>query len=90
KPADGMEETTALITSGLYKYKRHPLYLSLILGGFGVMMKDLNRLSLILALVNLLALYLTARVEEKEMIKRFGQDYVVYMNGTKMFIPFML
>ncbi|MEE9463447.1 MAG: isoprenylcysteine carboxylmethyltransferase family protein [Bacteroidales bacterium] len=90
KPADGMEETTALITSGLYKYIRHPLYLSLILGGFGVMMKDLNRLSLILALVNLLALYLTARVEEKEMIKRFGQDYVEYMNGTKMFIPFML
>ena len=90
KPADGMEETTALIKSGLYRYIRHPLYLSLILGGFGVMMKDLNWLSLILALVNLLALYLTARVEEKEMIKRFGKAYKDYMTGTTMFIPYII
>jgi protein-S-isoprenylcysteine O-methyltransferase Ste14 len=90
KPADGMEETTALITSGLYRYIRHPLYLSLILGGFGIMMKDLNWLSLILAFVNLLALYLTAKVEEKEMIKRFDKDYEEYMSGTKMFIPYIL
>ena len=33
KPEDRMEETTQLITSGLYKYIRHPLYLSLILAG---------------------------------------------------------
>jgi protein-S-isoprenylcysteine O-methyltransferase Ste14 len=90
KPADGMEETTTLIKSGLYRYIRHPLYLSLMLGGFGVMMKDLNWLSIVLALVNMLALYLTARVEEKEMIKRFGKDYEAYMTGTKMFIPYTL
>ena len=90
KPVDGMEETTTLITSGLYRYIRHPLYLSLILGGFGVMMKDLDRLSVILALVNLLALYFTAKVEEKEMIKRFEKDYEEYMTVTKMFIPFIL
>lgn len=90
KPAVGMEETTALITSGLYRYIRHPLYLSLILGGFGVMMKDFNWLSLILAIVNLLALFLTARVEEKEMIKKFGKDYEEYMLRTKMFIPYVL
>jgi protein-S-isoprenylcysteine O-methyltransferase Ste14 len=89
KPVDGMEETTALITSGLYKYIRHPLYLSLILGGFGVMMKDLKWLGLILALVNLLVLYLTAIVEENEMTKRFGKDYEEYMTRTKRFIPFI-
>jgi len=90
KPADGMEETTALITSGLYRYIRHPLYLSLILGGFGVMMKNLKLLSIVLALVNLIALYFTARVEEKEMFKRFGEDYEKYKTRTKMFIPFIL
>ena len=89
KPADGMEETTALITSGLYRYIRHPLYLSLIIGGFGVMMKDLKLPSIVLALVNLMALYVTARVEEKEMFKRFGTDYEKYMTRTKMFIPFI-
>ena len=54
------------------------------------MMKDLNWQSLITAFVNLLALYLTARVEEREMIKRFGKEYVSYMGRTKMFIPYIL
>lgn len=90
KPADGMEETTALITSGLYRYIRHPLYLSLILGGFGVMMKDPECLSLLLALLNLVALFFTAKVEEAEMIKKFGKVYEEYMIATKMFIPCVL
>jgi protein-S-isoprenylcysteine O-methyltransferase Ste14 len=90
KPADGMEETTALITSGLYRYIRHPMYLSLILGGFGVMMKKPDWFTVSLSIVNLLALILTARVEEKEMIQRFGKDYKEYISGTKMFIPFLL
>jgi protein-S-isoprenylcysteine O-methyltransferase Ste14 len=90
RPADGMEETTALITSGLYRHIRHPLYLSLILGGFGVMMKDPDWPGILLALLNGLALYLTARVEEEEMIIRFGKDYKAYMTGTKMFIPYIL
>jgi protein-S-isoprenylcysteine O-methyltransferase Ste14 len=53
-------------------------------------MKDLKMPSIVLALVNLMALYVTARVEEKEMFKRFGKDYEKYMTRTKMFIPFIL
>jgi protein-S-isoprenylcysteine O-methyltransferase Ste14 len=90
RPADGMEGTTRLITSGLYRHIRHPLYLSLMLGGFGVMMKDLNWPGLVTALVNLLALYLTSRVEEREMIKRFGKEYESYIGRTKMFIPYII
>ena len=85
-----MEETTQLIKSGLYRYIRHPLYLSLILGGFGVMMKDPDWIPILLSGVNLTALYLTARIEEKEMIKKFGKEYSVYIKKTKMFIPFIL
>ena len=40
KPEDGMEKTTELITAGIYRYIRHPRYLSLILGGYGAMLKD--------------------------------------------------
>ncbi len=90
KPSDQMEETTQLIKSGLYRYIRHPLYLSLILGGFGVMMKDPDWIPILLSGVNLTALYLTARIEEKEMIKKFGKEYSVYIKKTKMFIPFIL
>ena len=90
KPSDQMEETTRLINTGLYHYIRHPIYLSLILGGFGVMMKDPGRTPIILSLINLLALYLTARVEEVEMRRKFGQEYSNYIKKTKMFIPYIL
>lgn len=90
KPGDQMEVTTSLISTGLFRYIRHPLYLSLILGGFGVLAKDYGYIQWILALINLIALIITAKVEEKEMMKNFGNDYAVYMKKTKMFIPFII
>jgi protein-S-isoprenylcysteine O-methyltransferase Ste14 len=89
KPADQMEDTSSLITTGLYNYIRHPLYLSLILMGFGILSKDAGIIQWIFALINFIALILTARVEEKEMIMKFGDDYNKYMKRTKMFIPFI-
>ena len=89
KPEDRMEKTTELITSGIYRYIRHPLYLSLILAGFGAMMKDPGWLQIILSLLNLVALVITARVEEKEMISKFGLAYREYMKKSKMFFPYV-
>lgn len=90
KPSDGMEDTTSLIVTGLFKYIRHPLYLSLILGGFGVLAKNDGYIQWILALINLISMIITAKVEEKEMIRKFGDEYLVYMKKTKMFIPFIV
>ena len=90
RPSDQMEETTELVTKGLYHYIRHPIYLSLILAGFGSMMKDPYWIPVALSLTNLIALYLTAKVEEDEMLQKFGNDYALYMKKTRMFVPFIL
>jgi protein-S-isoprenylcysteine O-methyltransferase Ste14 len=91
KPQGGnFENTTVIVKTGLYKYIRHPLYLSILLAGTGVMLKDTGTIQLILGAVNLIAVWFTARIEENEMIARFGDDYRVYMKETKMFIPFVL
>jgi len=90
KPEGHMERTTKLVTTGLYGYIRHPLYLSLILGGFGVMAKDPGYIQILLAIINFISLIFTARVEEKEMIIKFGDEYREYMKKTKMFFPFIL
>ncbi len=89
KPTDQMENTSVLITTGVYKYIRHPMYLSLMLVGFGVMAKDCGYLQWIIAAINFIALILTARVEEKEMLAKFSDNYETYMKKTKMFIPFI-
>ena len=91
KPQGGnFENTSVLVTTGLYKYIRHPLYFSLLLLGTGVMMKNPDVIQLTFGGINLVAIYLTARIEENEMKAKFGDEYRKYMKESKMFIPFVL
>lgn len=87
KPQGQFENTTTLVTDGIYRYIRHPLYASLILLGTGIFLKEINLLTSLCAIVNLVALILTAKTEEGEMLKKFGEEYVRYMERTKMFVP---
>lgn len=90
KPDSNFENTSLLVKSGIYGYIRHPLYLSVFLLGTGIMLKDPGPVQLILGIINLIAVYLTARIEENEMIAKFGDEYRAYMHETKMFIPFIV
>jgi len=90
KSEKSLENTTILIKSGIYHYIRHPLYCSLLLLGTGIMFKDPGTLQLIAGAVNIIALFFTAKIEEKEMQVRFGDQYVDYMKETKMFIPYIV
>ena len=86
---NGLENTSVLVRKGIYKYIRHPLYCSLLLLGTGIMLKDPGDLQLIAGAINILAIYFTARVEEREMIQKFGEPYIQYMWETRMFIPYL-
>lgn len=90
RPDSNFENTSLLVKSGIYGYIRHPLYLSIFLLGTGIMLKNPAPPQLILAVINLIAVYFTARIEEHEMIVKFGEEYKAYMKETKMFIPFIL
>lgn len=86
-PVGDFEDTTALITSGVYKYIRHPLYTSLALFSLGAFLKELSFLGGGLLITTLLGVYLTARIEERFNLERFGESYREYMEKTKRFIP---
>jgi protein-S-isoprenylcysteine O-methyltransferase Ste14 len=90
KPDGKFENTSVIVTRGAYKYIRHPLYCSLLLLGTGVFLKDpISIPGFAIAWINMLALYFTAREEEKEMIAKFGDAYRHYMKYTTMFIPYL-
>jgi protein-S-isoprenylcysteine O-methyltransferase Ste14 len=84
-----LEKTSHLVTTGLYRYIRHPLYSSLLFLGWGMFFKSPSWLDAGLALACTLFLTATARVEEQENIRYFGDDYVSFMKHSKMFIPFI-
>jgi len=89
KPGNNFENTTILVKSGIYGYIRHPLYCSLLLLGTGIMFKQPGYIQIIIGAINVFAVFFTAKIEEKEMTARFGEQYREYMKETKMFIPFI-
>jgi protein-S-isoprenylcysteine O-methyltransferase Ste14 len=85
----GFEKTTRLVTVGIYRYIRHPMYSSLLFLAWGVFFKQPSLGGSLLALAATLCLVAAARVEEDEDLRYFGEAYRTYMERTKMFIPFL-
>ena len=83
------ENTTNLVTSGPYRYIRHPLYASLLFLAWGVLLKAVTPATVGLSLVATGALVATAKVEERENIAQFGPRYRDYMARTRLFVPFV-
>ena len=84
------ERTSELVTSGIYRYIRHPLYASLLYLAWGAFLKDISWVSVILVLLASASLFATAKADEQECIAYFGDQYQQYMRRTKRFIPFVL
>lgn len=89
-PMFEFEKTTTLVTAGIYRYIRHPIYASLLLLCWGFFFKQPSLAGGVLAMIASGFLIATARVEENENIRYFGEEYREYMKQSKMFIPFIL
>jgi protein-S-isoprenylcysteine O-methyltransferase Ste14 len=83
------ERTTELVTVGVFRYIRHPLYSSLLFLAWGVFFKHPSWVGLFLAGIATFFLTMTARIEEAENMAFFGTAYESYMKQTRMFIPFL-
>jgi protein-S-isoprenylcysteine O-methyltransferase Ste14 len=75
-----------LVNSGIYRYVRHPQYLSLGLSAFGLFTMWPRMIIFLLFVGMLLAYYFLARVEERRMLA-IDHTYADYMRGTGMFLP---
>lgn len=83
------EKTSALVTTGVYRYIRHPLYSSLLLLAWGVFFKAPTWLGGVLAAAATVLLYATARADEAECVRFFGSAYHAYMTRSKRFVPYV-
>jgi protein-S-isoprenylcysteine O-methyltransferase Ste14 len=81
------QESDVLVTQGLFRYSRHPMYLGMVIGlvGLFILLGSVTPLLVIPVFVWLI----TNRfifLEEKVLEEKFGEDYVNYKNKVRRWI----
>jgi protein-S-isoprenylcysteine O-methyltransferase Ste14 len=83
-----IRESHRLVTHGVYRAVRHPMYTALLLYSIGQALVVPNWIAgpaNLIALAVLVTLRLPA--EERLMLDTFGQEYAAYMSRTKRLVP---
>jgi protein-S-isoprenylcysteine O-methyltransferase Ste14 len=78
-----------LLTTGIYKYIRHPLYLGQIFFTISIPLILGSLYGFLIALLLIPLFLYRIGIEERAMAYKFGKDYVMYIQGTKKFIPYI-
>lgn len=78
-----------LVTNGVYRWMRHPMYTSLLLIA-GIMTMNNLKLWRILLYGGLLANQLLKSEYEEQLLAAQFPDYAAYRHRTKRFIPFIV
>jgi len=78
-----------VVKTGPYRYARNPMLTGvfLLLCGIGFAFNSVSLVFFFTPLFVLINVWELKRIEEPELIKRLGKDYIEYKNQTPMFLP---
>ena len=84
-----IKQNASLITTGAYRYIRHPMYFSVLLMMLGIVVSKPTILSFVIFVLLIITLFMKAQKEEMLWMER-SCEYKTYMRHTKKIIPFIL
>jgi len=86
----GIDKTTVtkLITQGIYKYSRNAAFVGFDLMFLGLYFMYPNLLTLIIFMLNIVAIHLLILQEEQHLKHAFGDEYIQYSKNTPRYILF--
>ena len=79
--------TGKLITAGIYGRVRHPRYVSIFFGVVAVALFSNYLATYVVAGAMVPVLYALTFFEERELLDRFGEEYVEYSRRVPRFMP---
>jgi protein-S-isoprenylcysteine O-methyltransferase Ste14 len=75
-----------LFSQGMYRYSRHPLYLSFLITFVGVSVASASWVFLLLSVVCMILIAYQVHAEERGCLATYGVEYQGYMNRTPRWI----
>ena len=84
-----IREGHQLITHGIYKYVRHPVYTGTLLSCLGLPIFGTSPLGFLFVLMGIPLFIYRIGAEEKMLIEKFGEDYVEYTKATWKLFPYV-
>ena len=84
-----LKKTHELVTSGVYRYVRHPIYSGMLLMVLGTSLSVGTLGAVVAFIVMVLAMCLKLRDEEALLQKHFAGEYAEYKKRSRMLIPFI-
>jgi len=82
---------SGLVSTGMYKIVRHPIYSGTLLCFLGLILLNSSILPMFYFPISILLYYLMTVFEEKDLIKIFGEDYILYKQKVRYrIIPFII
>jgi protein-S-isoprenylcysteine O-methyltransferase Ste14 len=79
-------KSKSLVTTGVYRFSRHPQYLGIILISLGWLIGWPTLVTLVMFPVLVLIYYRLAKKEDEEVSRLFGKEYDDYKSKTPMFV----
>jgi protein-S-isoprenylcysteine O-methyltransferase Ste14 len=78
-----------LVTTGFYSRIRNPMLLGwiIMLFGIGILLNSFSLVAIFAPLFILINVLYLKTMEEKEMEKKFGEEYLKYKQSVPMFMP---
>ena len=82
-----IEKASSLVTGGIFKYSRNPMYLGMLLILISIAISfNFYGGMLIVGLFIYFITYFQILPEEKAMLKLFGDDFINYKNKTRRWL----
>jgi protein-S-isoprenylcysteine O-methyltransferase Ste14 len=76
-----------VITTGVFSYVRHPIYLGAILMYLGMILSTFSLISAALWIVIIVFYRFISGYEEKLMVQKYGDSYIEYQSRVPMLFP---
>lgn len=80
-------EESRRLKDGYYSYIRHPNYCGRGLIVFGIVIFTNSLLVIVLGFIHFFWFYILSKIEDKELVKRFGEEFKRYEKSVPAMIP---